>query len=168
MKTKKCQHDRVRQVGEPSCFSASVAVHPYTGENRAAHGNIEVTEECVACGAQRQVNINQWHHEYGPFGPSRAEREADEQHRLVAARRAKEAMEDAALQARKAEVIEVRERPGYHTQVLISVDGVERWIPLWEVRESAKQHDNGDGLVPFYRGLLRAIREHNKSVSEIY
>lgn len=44
-----------------------VSVEPYTHENRAAHGNVVVTEECEECGGRREVNVNGRHVEYGVF-----------------------------------------------------------------------------------------------------
>lgn len=66
-----CQHTDTRQVGP---------ARPYTGgvsrdENRAAHGGIRITLECLACGAQGEANINGGHEELGAFGPPHAERE---------------------------------------------------------------------------------------------
>jgi hypothetical protein len=43
-------------------------------ENRAAHGNVCVTDECYACGARRKRNVNRRFEEIGPWGPSRQER----------------------------------------------------------------------------------------------
>ena len=60
-----------------------IDTHGYTGpvaapghENRAAHGNVQITVECVACGARRSELHNGRHVELGPWGPSRAQREA--------------------------------------------------------------------------------------------
>jgi hypothetical protein len=48
----------------------------WTGENPAAHGGITYTEEESYAGRQRQVNANGEHIEVGPWGPTRAQREA--------------------------------------------------------------------------------------------
>lgn len=68
-----CPHAHTRQIGDDRPFVGPVSTRD---ENRAAHGNITITLECIACGARRDVNINQCHTERGPWGPSRAEREA--------------------------------------------------------------------------------------------
>lgn len=68
-----CSHRRTRDL----------ATHAYTGPvagprgevNRAAHGCVCVTVECVSCGARRDENRNQWHLELGPWGPTRAARQ---------------------------------------------------------------------------------------------
>src|SRR5690606_6234193 len=67
-----CNHARTREL-RTRCFVGSVA-GLYGDENRAAHGNVTVDEECVRCGAQRSVNVNRCHVETGPWGPTRAER----------------------------------------------------------------------------------------------
>lgn len=53
-------------TSEPICFSAPVAVSPYTEENLSAHGGIEETDSC-ACGTTRRVLTNGLHVEYGPW-----------------------------------------------------------------------------------------------------
>lgn len=58
--------------GSERCYTGSVARHPYTDENPAAHGNIEVTEE-RSDGWRRRVNINQGHREEGPWWNYRPE-----------------------------------------------------------------------------------------------
>ena len=72
-----CTHKIVRTISE-GAYMGSVAVYPHTDENRAAHGNITVTVECRACGAQRRENINQSFLEVGPWGPDRVTRERQE------------------------------------------------------------------------------------------
>lgn len=57
----------------------TIATRGYTGsvsraENRAAHGGTCDIDECVRCGARRNVNVNGNHMEAGPWGPSREER----------------------------------------------------------------------------------------------
>jgi len=52
-----------------------VARAPYTDEVAAAHGGIEVTEQCVGCGARRQVLRNQRYEEVGPWGESQHARD---------------------------------------------------------------------------------------------
>lgn len=65
-----CPHLATRDV-RTRCYTGSVARE----ENRAAHGNICVTVECIGCGAARLELRNGRHEELGPWGPSRAERE---------------------------------------------------------------------------------------------
>jgi hypothetical protein len=72
----KCTHPKHKQISSDYGFSCSVAVHPFTEENRGAHGGITYIEECRNCGAQRSVNQNQWHFEFSPHGPSRTDRQA--------------------------------------------------------------------------------------------
>jgi hypothetical protein len=79
-----CRHTRTIQVGPDRCFTGPVA----RDENRAAHGNICATYECVDCGARRAVNINGRHIEHGPFGPSRAHRDRLAREATIAARAA--------------------------------------------------------------------------------
>ena len=81
-----CSHPEQRQadIGEPTCYMGTVAVHPYTDENRAAHGNIHQLVECGQCGGQRYENRNQWHVEVSPWRDARGEREAAERQERVA------------------------------------------------------------------------------------
>lgn len=58
-----CTHSSIADSA-PRCFRGSVA-ETAADENRAAHGNIEVTETCRACGAIRLILINGRHTEYG-------------------------------------------------------------------------------------------------------
>jgi hypothetical protein len=94
-----CNHARMNQVGRERCYMGSVAVEPYTASNPAAHGNIEVTEECARCGAQRRTLINGRHEEHGPFGPSRAEREREESRAQLAAEETERRRADAIRRA---------------------------------------------------------------------
>lgn len=66
-------------------ISTTVRTDPFFGpvhdpklgtENRAAHGCVTDLDECTDCGAQRWVNRNGVHTEYGPWSPSRPERQA--------------------------------------------------------------------------------------------
>lgn len=66
-----CSHQQTTDIRE-RCYTGSVSRHD---ENPAAHGGICVTEECTACGARRDVNINGCHQENGSWGPTRRERE---------------------------------------------------------------------------------------------
>lgn len=43
-------------------------------ENRAAHGNVTMEVECVACGARQMRNVNGVHVETGTWGLTRAQR----------------------------------------------------------------------------------------------
>lgn len=150
-----CNHPTTKQDGPDYGFSCSVAVHPYTDENRAAHGNICYSEKCCDCGAVRAVNTNGHHQEFSPWGPTEAERERQE--REEAARKLAEAQhqEDLLMQAHDAEVIEVRERVGYSTMVVVTIAGERKSLPLWKIREAAAQPDTDDGVALFYRAVLR-------------
>ena len=70
-----CSHPESKRqdVGDPTGYSCSVAVEPFTDENRAAHGNIRQTVECSACGGRRDENRNQWHLEVSPWRDHRTE-----------------------------------------------------------------------------------------------
>lgn len=72
----RCKHEKTRQYGRDYGFSGSVAHPPYTEENPSAHGCISYQEECVACGARRWLNVNGCHIEYGTWGETESEREA--------------------------------------------------------------------------------------------
>lgn len=62
----KCKHRHAATVpGTDRCYYRGVACHPYTDENRAAHGGIECMERCPDCGAERSVISNGCHREYG-------------------------------------------------------------------------------------------------------
>lgn len=63
----KCRHENVNR-GEPRPFFQSVAMHPYTAENRAAHGFCTHREKCIDCGNIRMVVTNGGHEEFGPWG----------------------------------------------------------------------------------------------------
>ena len=65
-------HRAVRTT-EDRCYSGSVSRHPWTEENRAAHGGITYREIC-ACGASRAVNQNGRHIEVGTWGLDPVER----------------------------------------------------------------------------------------------
>ena len=150
----KCQHERTTE-GTHYCYVGSVAVHPYTDENRVAHGNITYTETCLLCGSERAVNENAGQHEYSTWGPTRAQRE--EQERRAQERREAEQLqkEDAAVAAQRAHILDV-----CADSALVSVAGrPAKWLYLDDIRAASQQTDNGDGLVPFYRGLRRAIKQ---------
>ena len=73
----KCSHPEQREIGDPTCYTAPVAVYPYTDENPAAHGNICVLVECVACGARRHELHNGRHAEVAPWYDERGRRERE-------------------------------------------------------------------------------------------
>lgn len=75
-----CTHPHRHDVAEVG-FSGSVAVHPCTTENRAAHGCVRTTVECLMCGARRHENRNWMHREVGPWWPHREEQEASQRER---------------------------------------------------------------------------------------
>jgi len=61
-------HEHTPQhVGRDRVFTGPVYHEPWTGENRRAHGNIEYTERCTECGAERLVVSNQDDYEYSPW-----------------------------------------------------------------------------------------------------
>jgi hypothetical protein len=60
----RCDHSAARETGEPRGFVGPIA-RPGE-ENRAAHGNTQVTD-CCPCGASRQRLVNQRHQEVGPW-----------------------------------------------------------------------------------------------------
>lgn len=66
-----CTHARTAESA-PRCYSNSVAEPPHD-ENRAAHGNIEVTEMCQRCGAERLLLINGRHREVSGWHAATAE-----------------------------------------------------------------------------------------------
>jgi hypothetical protein len=68
-----CEHNNAKII-KITPFSREVSIPPYTTENRAAHGNITETQECLSCGATRLVNVNQSHFEFSPWGESREEK----------------------------------------------------------------------------------------------
>lgn len=65
-----CTHTRT-QDGEARCYSHPVCVPPYTDPVPAAHGNIEITETCLGCGATRDFNVNGRHEEHGTWVAAR-------------------------------------------------------------------------------------------------
>lgn len=152
----KCKHNRTKQdQASVRCYCGSVAVEPYTDPNPAAGGNITYVEQCLDCGMERAVNLNQRHEEYSPWGKSRAQLDAEESARQ---RKDREAAEDKAVLDRAVKIESVDERDGYHTVVRITIAGRPSSVLQYQIDEAAHQVDNGDGLVPFYRGLLRAVR----------
>lgn len=62
----KCQHKDREAVAEGP-FQHSVALRPYTEENRAAHGARTVKVVCLGCQAERFENWNGGHVEVGPW-----------------------------------------------------------------------------------------------------
>ena len=67
-----CTHANIREL-RTTGFTGPVNVRD---ENRAAHGNVCVSEECCACGSRRDRLVNGRHEEIGDWGPTRADREA--------------------------------------------------------------------------------------------
>lgn len=154
-----CKHERTHQYGEDRAFVFSVAVHPYTEENIAAHGGISWTEECAECGARRAVNRNQRHIETSPWGLPRAEREAAEKRATDELKaellRTQERADSEAVSARVSHLwVDARD---VSRVVLTMRDGRQKEIGITDVVEAAAQADDGDGLVSFYRGLGRLI-----------
>src|SRR5690606_29179644 len=93
--TDMCSHDRSCII-DTRCFVGPVSDE----ENPAAHGGITETDECVICGARRAANVNGRHVELGPWGPSRAQREAEERSRREAEERSRREAEERARRAR--------------------------------------------------------------------
>lgn len=89
--SKKCQHRNVR-VGPDRAFSGPVSSR---NEFPPAHGGVTHTETCIACGAERDVNVNGCHVEHGEWWRSVAEQPTE-------ARRAHEHEYATALAARPA------------------------------------------------------------------
>lgn len=144
-----CEHLPV--VIDVRRFTVSVAVHPHTDENPSAHGGITKTQECVRCGARRDVNVNQNHIEHGVWGPARDEREAQErreteQKRADHERRCRQAAIDAGVK-----IVGVNS----DNSVNISVKGTApRVLTLDEIRQAAEKFDAGDELTSSYKGML--------------
>lgn len=151
----RCPHLHTRDGNEYG-YTGSVAVSPYTEENRAAHGGITYTQTCLACGAERSVNQNQWHVEYSPWGPDAATREQRERERL-----------DRQMQARRRRLLQAgREIARQHRVSITGVygdivvllqDGETHTCRIEDIRAAAGQPDTGDGLVPYYTAVLDAV-----------
>lgn len=143
-----------KQISGDRCFVGSVAFEPFTHEHRAAHGGITYTEECTVCGAQRSVNANMGFREYSPWGPDREAREKYEREQSEI-RRLRENANLRALAASQCRITRLTDDYAY-----ISRKGLtSKAIAISEIRAAANQPDTGDGLVPFYRGLLLMIEE---------
>ncbi len=164
-----CKHTKTKNDERVYCFTAPVAVYPYTEENRAAHGNICYDEICCECGATRAVLQNGSHYEFAPWGPSAAELKRREEEKKERAREAAEKLEDAAMQARDAKVVEVTpKREGYSKMVVIKMGGERKAVALYKIKEAAAQKDDGDGLVPFYRAVMRHAQEWERKEEDKY
>jgi hypothetical protein len=163
---------------EPLCFWGPVATGP--AENLAAQGGI-TRVQCCPCGAAREVNINWWEKEYGPWGPSAAEqrRMADEggwrwegydpwgpftaEHRRMQREIAAEARaraDRALLRRAGIQVVDQRSHDGDvrddgDVRVHVRVGGVDQWVSTHALVAAADQPDTGDGLVQVYSALLR-------------
>lgn len=110
----RCRHKPVRTRVMP--FSGPVARR----ENPRAHGGSCEVETCLACGAERATNLNAGAVERGAWGPSRAEREADEAREA----REREARERAAeIRDLRATLIPVRLVARDGRRLTVSVDG---------------------------------------------
>mgnify|MGYP001613963660 CR=1 FL=1 len=59
-----CAHENIL-TGPPSPFIGPVAGGR---ENPAAHGNVEVADQCSRCGLSRRRLVNGLHEEVGPWG----------------------------------------------------------------------------------------------------
>lgn len=154
--TTKCDHVRTKQ-DESSIrgYCCSVAVEPYTEPNPCAAGGVMYVEQCEDCGRERTMNLNGRHNEVSPWEKSRAQLAREESIKQQAARRERE---DAAVRARNVVIERIRERPGYLTSIDMQIDGRYATVLCHRIEDAVNQVDNGDGLVPFYRGLLRAVK----------
>lgn len=150
----KCTHIHTT-AGRHYGFCGSVAVYPYTDENRAASGCITYTETCRDCGAKRSVNANQRHYEYSPWGPSSAEQEASARRERESAERALLACGEQMLREHRVHIIRITD-----TQVQLEMDGQvpSRYLSTAAIDAAAAQQDTGDGLVPFYLALQARVR----------
>lgn len=145
----KCNHQP--HVIAEHAFSGSVAAYPYTDENPAAHGNITQTQECTICGAHRSVNVNQQHEEFGAWGPTRAQRDAAERAAKLAAKSKRETECRKAAKEAGVEILSTNRNGTVNVSVR---GGAYQVISLDQIRAAAEQHDDGDGLVPVYSGML--------------
>jgi len=164
-----CTHDHTTD-GEHRGFVVPVAVHPYTDENRAAHGGITYVETCDRCGARRKVNRNWWHVEVGTWGPDRDTRERREREELARREHAAEAEEDAILFGMGITVIDandasvtVRHSDGRRQTVRIGdVEEAARdpWHPRLTPEEAARQETPEERISRLaYRAVLRQAGE---------
>lgn len=62
-----CRGHEAETTRGPLPFVDSVAVHPYTEVNRAAHGGVRYIEVCRRCGGEREVLRNGGHEELGTW-----------------------------------------------------------------------------------------------------
>lgn len=117
--------------------------HPVArDENPAAHGWITRTEEC-ACGARREVNVNQAHREEGPWGPTRDER------RAAARRLVEEAQSEVRIDVAGSSPIRVKVEA-------MDRDSVKVWIngePRFYSRPDFVVPDGTDGVRAAWRQL---------------
>lgn len=61
-----CAGHEIAATSDARGYTGSVAVYPYTYENRAAHGAVEFVDTC-RCGARRRRLSNGRHQELGPW-----------------------------------------------------------------------------------------------------
>lgn len=141
----------------------------YTGENRAAHGCISVTQEESKEGRQRTVCVNGNHLEVGPWSPTRANREAREkretEREAAKAKAEAEALEDKAAKdlgisvvSVSGDVVECQTRDGYKTVRLADIREAARdpWHPRLTREQALAQEPLQDRVVRLaYRHLLR-------------
>jgi len=66
VKKPKCKHLNVEDVGTTG-YTRSVAVHPFTHENPAAHGGACFKKRCLDCGRVRRINSNGNASEFSPW-----------------------------------------------------------------------------------------------------
>lgn len=150
---KECQHEPQQIESSARRFSGSVAIPPYTEPSREAQGNITITEECRICGAQRPVNVNGNHKEYGPYGLSR------EQQREMAIADAK-ADDAEMLRKNKIKIVDV----GREIAV-VTKDGETMTVSHDEILLAASQFD--EYLAALYTSLARVagIIDYNNALT---
>lgn len=109
----------------------------YTGENRAAHGWICITEEESNEGRRRSVNLNGHHREVGPWGPTKAQRDAEARAEARAQaykkRDAEASHEDAAATALGVRVVSCD-----GINVVCEVRGEQKVVPLSAIVDAAR------------------------------
>lgn len=139
----------------------------YTGDNKAAHGNIVIEEEESPEGRQRHVAINGHHREVGPWGPTRTQREAHEKREAAKVIAAQEAEEDQAAKSLGISLVSV----SGDTVVCRVATGERKTVRISDIREAARapwhprltpeaalaQESAEDKILRLaYRSLLRA------------
>jgi len=150
-----CQHTHHAQIGPDRCYHGSVA-DTSDAENPIARGNISITVECRDCGAQRRENSNAGRVELGPWGPSRAERDAAERAEMAAAKQRQREVDAAVADGCFSSILVHADDTDLIT-VVLRRDGSRHVMTRSQITAAAEQDDTGDGLVQAYRGLQTAV-----------